>query len=227
MKILRPVVLVIVCLVLTAGAMSAQTTPGGSYEQIIDRMSARENTLLHSLQQYHPIVETYLQRLRPDPELITVPAGDEYFLEKLDFAAGLREQSFLARPGLLRRIKDKFSDLYTIRFLPLGFAQMVAPDFRGLDRQHYDFKFVRREFLGELRCLVIDVSPKRGSGKGRFLGRIWVEDQDYNLVRFNGTFAPAPWTGRYLHFDSWRLNLQPGLWLPAYIYTEEDRKSVV
>jgi hypothetical protein len=81
---------------------------------------------------------------------------------------------------------------------------------------------VRREFLGELRCLVIDVAPRKDSGKGRFLGRIWVEDQDYNIVRFNGTFTPAPFRGRYLHFDSWRINMQPGLWLPAYVYSEES-----
>ena len=34
-----------------------------------------------------------------------------------------------------------------------------------------------------------DVTPKKDAGKGRFLGRIWVEDQDYNIVRLNGTYA--------------------------------------
>jgi hypothetical protein len=51
---------------------------------------------------------------------------------------------------------------------------------------------------------------------------MWVEDQDYNVVRFNGTYYPHPKTSYYLHFDSWRLNLQPGMWLPAYIYSEES-----
>ena len=54
------------------------------------------------------------------------------------------------------------------------------------------------------------------------MGRIWVEDQDYNIVRANGTFTPGSAKGRYLHFDTWRLNLQPGIWLPAYIYSEES-----
>jgi hypothetical protein len=71
---------------------------------------------------------------------------------------------------------------------------------------------------------VIDVQPKEHVGNGRFLGRIWVEDQDYNIVRVNGTFSPHKYN-RYLHFDSWRVNLRPGVWLPAYIYSEEfDRK---
>ena len=49
-----------------------------------------------------------------------------------------------------------------------------------------------------------------------------MEDQDYNIVRFNGTYYPEPKIGAYLHFDSWRLNLRPGTWLPAYIYSEES-----
>ena len=47
------------------------------------------------------------------------------------------------------------------------------------------------------------------------MGRIWVEDQDYNVVRFNGTYYPHPKTSYYLHFDSWRLNMRPGTWLPG------------
>src|ERR1700740_1571528 len=51
---------------------------------------------------------------------------------------------------------------------------------------------------------------------------MWVEDQEYNVVRFNGTYSPHTNTNFYLHFDSWRLNMRPGLWLPAYVYSEES-----
>jgi hypothetical protein len=104
--------------------------------------------------------------------------------------------------------------------MPQGFAQMVMLD-RDFQKKNYDFKFVRQEFLGEVRCIVIDVQPKDSTG-GRFLGRIWVEDRDYNIVRFNGTYSPHSRYSYYLHFDSWRLNLQPGLWLPAYVFIEES-----
>ena len=98
---------------------------------------------------------------------------------------------------------------------------MVVLD-TDFQKKYYKFTFVRREFLGEVRCLVIDVEPRADSGTGRFLGRIWVEDQDYNVVRFNGTYYPHPKGSYYLHFDSWRLNMRPGTWLPAYIYSEES-----
>jgi hypothetical protein len=116
---------------------------------------------------------------------------------------------------------NHLTGLYAMRFLPLGFAQMVVLD-SDLQKKYYDFNFVRREFLGEVRCLVIDVKPKENAPPGRFLGRIWVEDQDYNVVRFNGTYFPHPKASYYLHFDSWRLNMRPGAWLPAYIYSEES-----
>ena len=98
---------------------------------------------------------------------------------------------------------------------------MVVLD-TDFQKRYYNFTFVRREFLGEVRCLVIDVQPKAGQKVPRFMGRIWVEDQDYNIVRFNGTYFPQPKINFFFHFDSWRLNLRPGTWLPAYIYTEES-----
>src|ERR1019366_8502416 len=56
-----------------------------------------------------------------------------------------------------------------------------------------------------------------------FLGRIWIEDQGFNIVRFNGTYYPHPRASYYLHFDSWRQNLRPGgVWLPSLIYSEES-----
>jgi hypothetical protein len=118
-------------------------------------------------------------------------------------------------------VAPKLSELYSMRFLPAGFAQMVLLD-QDFERKYYSFTYVRREFLGEIRCFVIDVAPRKEAGDGRFVGRIWVEDQDYNVVRFNGTYASHSYQHPYLHFDSWRLNVRANLWLPAYVYSEES-----
>jgi len=79
-----------------------------------------------------------------------------------------------------------------MEFLPSGFLQMIYLDMNGFDRLHYKFDYVRREFLGEVRCLVFDVDPLTKSDKGRFVGRIWVEDQDYHIVRSTGPTAARP-----------------------------------
>src|SRR5260370_1283986 len=111
--------------------------------------------------------------------------------------------------------------LFRIQYQPMGFSWMVFADRQNFDRSHYDFRYVHREFLGEVKCLVFEVTPKKGAGTGLFEGQIWVEDQDYNIVRLNGTYVPRPKNAFYFHMDSWRLNLVPGYWIPAYIYSEE------
>jgi len=205
-------------------AAGQATAPAATFDQVIDRAVEREHFFVAQMKHLHPLVETYLQNLREDKDLGTaVPASDVYFLGRLDMSEGTDDRAFTSptTSGLGKRMISKLGGLYSMKFLPLGFAQMVLLD-EDFQRKYYDFTFVRREFLGEVRCIVIDVAPKKDAGKGRFLGRIWVDDQGYNIVRFNGTYYPHPRSSYYLHFDSWRQNLRPGVWLPSLVYSEES-----
>jgi peptidase M48-like protein len=199
---------------------SRPALPPASFDQVLDRIVEREHFFVAQMRHQHPLIETYIQNMKNDKEFGEVPVSDRYFLGRLDVSNGPIDDSFLGQPGFKTRFLSKLTSLYSMKFLPLGFAQMVMLD-DDFQKKYYDFTFVRREFLGEVRCLVIDVKPRPKSGDGRFMGRIWVEDQDYNIVRFNGTYYPHPRYSYYLHFDSWRLNLRPGVWLPAYIYSQE------
>ena len=98
----------------------------------------------------------------------------------------------------------------------------LVVDENNFDRQHYTFDPVRWEYLGDIRCLAIDVHPRGHPGFGAFEGRIWVEDHDYAIVRLNGTRLNPRRGSFYVHFDCWRENLQPGLWLPVYVYSQES-----
>jgi hypothetical protein len=196
-------------------------TPPASFNDVMDRVIQKEHLFLAQMRHMRPMVETYLQNLKSDSNGNDQPVKDEYFLGRLNMSDGPEDTSFIGQPGFGRRMTNRLTGLYSMHFLPLGFAQMVVLD-TDFQKKYYNFNFVRREFLGEVRCLVIDVQPKEGAPPGRFLGRIWVEDQDYNVVRFNGTYYPHPKSAFYLHFDSWRLNMRPGAWLPAYIYSEES-----
>ena len=197
------------------------SSSGASFEQVVDRIVEREHLFVAQMRHLHPLAETYIQNLKEQKETGLTPISDQYFLGRVDFSNGADEHSFMGQPGFGHRVLSKLTNLYSMKFLPLGFAQMVMLD-EDFQKKSYDLTFVRREFVGELRCLVIDVQPKPKSGSGRFIGRIWVEDQDYNIVRFNGTYSSSSRYNYYLHFDSWRLNMRPGLWLPAYIYSEES-----
>ena len=98
----------------------------------------------------------------------------------------------------------------------------MFPDLDHFDRQNYTFEFVRWEVLGDVRCAEIDVKPRENSVNRGFVGRIWVEDQDFNIVRFTGTYASKALSKRAFHFDSWRLNTLSIMWMPAFVYTEES-----
>jgi Peptidase family M48 len=203
-------------------AQSAAPLPPAAItlNDVLDHVVQREHLFMAQMRHMHPLVETYLQDLKNDQAGNPIPVKDRYFLGRLDMSDGPEDVSFVGQPGFGRRMLNKMTGVYALHFLPLGFAQMVVLD-TDFQKRYYDFNFVRREFLGELRCLVIDVKPKEGQKTARFMGRIWVEDQDYNIVRFNGTYYPQPKVNFFFHFDSWRLNMRPGTWLPAYVYTEE------
>ena len=205
----------------TTTAPSTPQSPPANLGEVVDRVVQREHLFLAQMRHLRPLVETYLQYFKDAKDGNTLPEKDLYFLGRLDMSEGTEDVSFMGQPGFGRRMFTKLTSVFSMHFLPLGFAQMVVLD-SDFQKKYYSFSLVRREFLGEVRCLVIDVQPKDDAPPGRFKGRIWVEDQDYNIVRFNGTYYPEPKFGTYLHFDSWRLNLREGAWLPAYIYSEES-----
>jgi hypothetical protein len=205
----------------TTPAQSAPSLPP-TFNDVLDQVVQREHLFMAQMRHMHPMVETYLQDLKNEKsdESNAIPVGDQYYLGRLDMSDGPEDVSFVGQPGFGHRLLNKLTGIYSLHFLPMGFAQMVILD-TDFQKKYYNFSFVRREFLGEVRCLVIDVQPKEGQKVARFMGRIWVEDQDYNIVRFNGTYYPQPKVNFFFHFDSWRLNMRPGTWLPAYIYSEE------
>jgi hypothetical protein len=203
-------------------AASTATAAPTTMDQVVDRSIVREHALMDMLKTRTPLVETYLQNLKSDQKLGPVPSEDHYFLGRLDLGEAVDRRDYLSKDeSFEKNLLGGVSKLFKFEYKPMGFSWMIFADREDFDRGHYSFKYVRREFLGDVRCLVFDVTPKKDAGKGRFLGRIWVEDQDYNIVRLNGTYAPRPKNAMYFHMDSWRLNLIPGYWVPAYIYSEE------
>ncbi len=225
-----------------AGTVSAQTTqtadqtqpqvganssaPVVTVDQAIDHLIAREHDEVATIRRFSPLIETYIQDMKTDKEMGAIPVKDHYFLGQADLSKGIVDNSMLgARKGKFDAFNpiSHMSGLFTSSYVPEGFLQMIYIDTGGFDRQHYQFDYVRREFLGEVRCVVFDITPLPKSGKGRFKGRVWADDQSFTIVRFNGVYTPIAGINSFnLHFDSWRLNVQPGLWLPAYIYSQES-----
>ena len=205
------------CAIPLAATPQQQPTPN----EIVDKIVSQEQAEVQTIRQYTPIVETYIQTLRPDKDLGTVPNGDKYFLGRAELTNGVELEPLVHSTRIKRSVLGSLGSIFSMEFLPRGFLQMIYLDTTGFDRQHYKFSYAGREFLGEVRCLVYDIDPLSKDDRGRFVGRIWVEDQDYHIVRFNGGYSGRSKTNYYFNFDSWRTNAGKNEWLPAYIYSEE------
>jgi hypothetical protein len=194
-------------------AAPAQTMPAQTLEQVIDRTIEREHALLKMLRTRTPLVETYVQDVKAAHTGGTNFTEDHYFLGRLDLGKVVNRHDYLrGQKQMIGGITNPMKHQYN----PMGFSWMMFVDRTEFDRKHYKFSYLRREFLGDVRCIVFDVTPAKRSNAGRFVGRIWVEDQQYNIVRLNGSYVPTTTSFR---MDSWRLNLVPGYWIPAYVYS--------
>jgi hypothetical protein len=223
--------LLLVSVALPAFARHRKEQPGPKLTpdmiHLIDRASQHERGVLAALQQRAPVVETYIQDFKPDTQLSAVPTQDHYFLGRVDFGKVIEDNRYEQASGKKNMYKGSvmfvngLTKAFKIEYVAQGFVQMLLLDANHFDRQHYDFRFVRREFLGDIRTELFDVQPAPGSGPGRFIGRVWIEDQGGNIVRFSGTYTSKSGHNVYYHFDSWRTNVQPNLWLPSAVYAEE------
>lgn len=222
---------VLLSVVVLSAAPQAQQLPpaaGGamSMDAFLERLMQAESALMERLGKYHPVVEIYLQNLVPDAQVGAVPTRDDYFLGQFDATDGPAARP-LSPPRGWFRPSGLMDRPFGFDYVPSGFAATTVPDLQVFDRERYDFKFVRREFIDEVRCVVLEVWPKQRDEIG-FKGRIWVEDRSFTIVRFNGISREADRAlSRFFrrklsfHLDSWRVNVQPGVWVPGYVYLEE------
>ena len=208
---------------------------------LVQKAIAQEKVLIKNIQQRTPLVETYIQDTKPDVKLYAVPVADHYMLSRVDFGKTFFDKTYTpkqeqARHGFFKGSLESITNLTKALHLDTqftysdtGFMEMMFLDPTGFDQNHYVFSFVRREFLGTVRTWVFDVHPKADvKGMGRFYGRIWIEDEGGNVVRFNGTYTgptDEDSAKHYFHFDSWRMNVQPGIWLPVAVYVEETQRT--
>src|SRR5262249_2516694 len=153
-----PFVLALIAMLPTAYAQESNTP---AQAEVLDKIIAQERAEMESLRRYSPLVETYIQIRHPDKQVGVAPGGDRYFLGRAVLAKGVELEPLAhdTRTGH-NRFFGSLANLFSVEFIPRGFLQMIYLDMNGFDRSHYNFSYVRREFLGEVRCLVFDVDPR-------------------------------------------------------------------
>jgi len=176
--------------------------------------------------------------------MFETPMSDVHFLARVDFGKVIGEEGYAEakkdapKQSVMGRFKHSLdyitglSKSLHLQYNDMGFVRMIlidtqGPNSDGFNRTNYKFAYVRNDFLGTVPTQVFDVEPAKGRQSGRFVGRIWIERNGGNIVRYSGDLTGSQADIREnFHFESWRTNIQDGLWLPTSSYIEEtDPKS--
>jgi hypothetical protein len=93
----------------------------------------------------------------------------------------------------------------------------------------YEFSFVGREKIDELNTYVFDVKPKvkmpdPEKSAERFLrGRVWLDDQDLQVVKVSGQALPEQGAHRTPKFETYFQNYDQ-FWFPAYTSADDEMR---
>jgi hypothetical protein len=106
----------------------------------------------------------------------------------------------------------------------LGIIQPFALTTEDLPK--YNVRPVGREKIDDIDTYVFDVEPKdpralAKAGLRYFTGRVWVEDQEYMIVKVAGKAGPETDDHRYPRFETYREHIDGKHWFPTYTYADD------
>ena len=132
---------------------------------------------------------------------------------------------------------DQGNRFEKINFFPMPtFASMTQEDLEDLGGvnpfaleagklSQYNFKFVGKERIDELDLYVFDVAPKvmpKKSTERMFAGRVWVDDQDLQIVKSRGKGVPETKNNKFPIVETYRQQIDGKYWFPVYAYADDD-----
>jgi TonB family protein len=91
----------------------------------------------------------------------------------------------------------------------------------------YNFRYVGKERIDDLNLYVFDVSPKVMPSPKKikdrmFQGRIWVDDQDLQIVKTKGKGVPETKQNKFPTVETYREHIDGRFWFPTYSYADEE-----
>src|SRR3984957_6764888 len=132
--------------------LSTSRKPTAAQNALIDKAIVREKVVVKTVKERAPLVETYIQNMKPDPVLGQVPESDQHFLARVEFKNIIGDQSYAvnketsqgsAKVGFFKQSLSYIGSLggsLHLTFHESGFVQMILMDSNGFDRQHYNFE---------------------------------------------------------------------------------------
>jgi outer membrane lipoprotein-sorting protein len=188
-------------------------TPGTDLpiEEVIQRFAAKEKEFKTARENYTFKQEVKVQELSDSDRVL----GEYQTRTEISFdEKGRRtERVTYAPPSTLKRIQITKEDLQTIESIQ---PFVLTTDDIGL----YNLKYVGKEKVDEITCYTFEVSPKKmEKGQLYFEGKIWVDDQDFQIVKTYGKPVPDQKTKNgenlFPKFETYREQIDE-YWFPTY-----------
>lgn len=196
----------------------ATTTAGVDVERIIREFTSKEVTFREALNQYSFKRDAVMQTIGMGGQI----SGEYHRVSRFVFDdSGQRYEKILLFPiPTLSGIEISAEDLED-----LGGVQTFALETSKIHL--YNFTYVGKEKIDELNLYVFDVAPKvmpdpKKTKERFFSGRIWVDDQDLQIVKARGKGVPEKKNDRYPTFETYREQVDGKYWFPTYTYADEE-----
>jgi hypothetical protein len=186
--------------------------PSTPPDEIIKKFAAKESEFREALNHYTYRRMARVQTIDDDNKV----DGEWYQVDDVTFdPTGRRtEKTVFAPESSLQRIMMSPSDLQDIQ---KGYPFVLTTE----DIAQYNVKYVGKQKVDDVDCFLFDVAPKQiEKNKRYFLGRIWVDATDLQIVVTNGRMVPDDTRkGKEdLHppFMTWRQQVDGHYWFPVY-----------
>jgi TonB family protein len=91
----------------------------------------------------------------------------------------------------------------------------------------YNIRYVGKEKIDDLDLYVFDVAPKVMPSPKKvedrmFQGRIWVDEQDLQIVKTKGKGVPETKKNKFPTVETYREHIDGRYWFPTYSYADEE-----
>jgi hypothetical protein len=199
-----------------ASQANAQATTQGdlSPEEIIRKFTEKEEEFYTAWMQYAYVQTAVIRVLSVDG----APQKDKMVrvYEVVFNDDGSREVKLVRNSGFLRAVRFSPEDDEVIQNInPFALSKTELP--------LYNLKYEGKEKADELNCYVFSVTPKSTKG-GRlyFKGKIWVDDQDLQVVKTIGKPVPQQRDNQFPEFETIRKVIDNKYWFP--VWTHADSK---
>jgi hypothetical protein len=198
------------------GPLSSDPPKGITAPEIIQKFAAKEKEFKEAREQYTFRQDVKMQTL--DGDTVT---GEyrEIFDVTYDNQGHHLENVVFAPQNTLKDLLMSPEDLQSMRHL---MPFVLTTD----DIPQYDVLYVGQQQEDELHCYVFDLAPKKFlPHKLYFQGRIWVDDQDFQVVKTFGKTVPEVHKKNnenlFPKFTTYREQVDGQYWFPAYTLADD------